>query len=65
MSVIGRLDKQVDEILITPLSKSRRDEDRPAPERGPEGDSRPPTPVENADVDESAPRADELPVWLL
>ncbi len=61
MSVIGRLDDQVDEILITPLSKRRRDEE-PAPPPSPEAD---PPPVEPADKDETSAKEDELPVWLL
>jgi len=65
MSVIGRLDEQVDEILITPLSKAGRVEDRPAPEREPEGDYPPEPPGETATADESAAKDDELPVWLL
>jgi hypothetical protein len=62
MPVIGRLDKQVDEVIISPVSKRRRDEDPPdedADERPPS--AQPQTPAH----DESSAERDELPVWLL
>ena len=67
MPVIGRLDGQVDEVIIRPISERRRDEAetpddpqrRETPERPPA--AQPQTP----DADESSKRADELPVWLL
>ena len=62
MSVIGRLDDQVDEILITPLSRRRSDDEEPAPPRRPEAD---PPPDEPADKGETSAKGDELPVWLL
>ena len=65
MSVIGRLDKQVDEILINPLSKGRRDGEEPAPPTRPEADPPPAPPSETANEDETSARDDELPVWLL
>ena len=69
MSVIGRLDNQVDEIIISPVSKRRREE-APAAEvrdevpREPPEAARPPTP-HTPQPDESSADADELPVWLL
>jgi hypothetical protein len=62
MSVIGRLDEQVNEILINPLSRRRSDEEEPAPPPAPEAD---PPPDENADKDETAEGHGELPVWML
>ena len=61
MSVIGRLDKQVDEILINPLSKRRRDDEEPPTPPTPEPDP----PSEPSNEDETSPKDDELPVWLL
>ena len=61
MSVIGRLDKQVDEILINPLSKRRRDDEEPATPLTPEAEP----PNETANKDETATKDDELPVWML
>jgi len=61
MSVIGRLDKQVDEILINPLSKRRRDDEEPPTPPTPEPDP----PSEPANKDETSAEDDELPVWLL
>jgi hypothetical protein len=60
MAVIGRLDGQVEEVLITPLERGRERE-RPAVPP-------PPTPPETEDepsADETSPAPDELPVWLL
>jgi hypothetical protein len=65
MSVIGRLDEQVNKILIEPLSESARDEDRTTPGREPEGASRSASPVESPNEDETTAKDDELPVWLL
>ena len=67
MPVIGRLDGQVDEVIIKPISEQRREEEPPPEaERAPE----PPRPPERAPSqtlhpDESSAEADELPVWLL
>jgi hypothetical protein len=55
------MDEQVDEILIKPLSKKRRDAEEAAPPPVPEADP----PNETADRDETAAKDDELPVWLL
>ncbi len=68
MPVIGRLDGQVDEVLIKPVSRGRRgggeeapagadDEAAPAPA--------PPAETQTPRADESSGGAAELPVWLL
>jgi hypothetical protein len=64
MPVIGRLDGQVDEVIISPISKRRRDEEPPtpdeaAPEPLPSPKTQTPAPVE------SSAERDELPVRLL
>ena len=71
MPVIGRLDGQVDEVLIAPLAKRRREEAEPprADEeqtRGDATDSRGGHGKRAAqeEVEKGAVR-DELPVWLL
>jgi hypothetical protein len=64
MPVIGRLDRQVDEVIISPVSERRRggapperDEDAPGP---------PPSPTTQTPAPpESSADRDELPVWLL
>lgn len=63
MPVIGRLDKQVDERIISPISNRRRDEETPPPSGG---DEDPPAPhTQTPSADESSAKTDELPVWLL
>ena len=69
MPVIGRLDGQVDEVIISPISRRPREEEpSPVPknEETP-GPSDPPAcpPSQTPNVDESSANADELPVWLL
>ena len=69
MPVIGRLDGQVDEVIIKPISE-RRGEDEPPPatkdEKAPEpSDSSDDAPVQTPHPGESSAEADELPVWLL
>jgi hypothetical protein len=62
MPVIGRLDGQVDEVIIKPISKRRRDEEPPdeeTPEQSPSPTTH--TPTHN----QSSADRDELPVWLL
>jgi len=62
MPVIGRLDKQVDEVIISPISDRRRDEEPPdedAPEPLPSPTTQTPS------QDESSAKPDTLPVWLL
>ena len=62
MPVIGRLDEQVHDVLISPVSKRRPGGEQPRPDREPappeESPRKPPE-------DESRGRPDELPVWLL
>ena len=69
MPVIGRLDGQVDAVIIKPISGRRRQEDSPAPAHSREAPE-PPAPAERdpsqtPDRDESSAAGDELPVWLL
>jgi hypothetical protein len=74
MPVIGRLDEQVNEIIISPVSQRRRDKEQPSQQPG----EAPPVTSDSAEtgpehatvprtssVDESADGPDELPVWLL
>ena len=62
MPVIGRLDEQVDEHIIRPISNRRGDEERP-PRRQ---DGAPPaTQTQTPPEGESSAKSDELPVWLL
>lgn len=68
MSVIGRLDGQVDEIIIKPISgRLREEEASPPPDDG--GAPRPSAPPDRAAQTphpcESSAEPDELPVWLL
>jgi hypothetical protein len=71
MPVIGRLDGQVDEVIIGPISDRRRGEDAPAdagdapdaPHDAPEPQTPPPTHTQT--TGESSADTDELPVWLL
>ncbi|HZT59231.1 MAG TPA: hypothetical protein VFA21_11455 [Pyrinomonadaceae bacterium] len=64
MPVIGRLDEQVDGVLISPVSKRRRDEQ---PSRKDEDSTARPddAPTQTPTKDESSANAGELPVWLL
>jgi hypothetical protein len=69
MPVIGRLDGQVDEVIIKPISERRRGEETPPPPAGghepPPADPPGSAPVQTHDTDESSPDTGELPVWLL
>lgn len=69
MPVIGRLDGQVDEVIIKPISGRRREEEPPTPpqaERAPAPLSPPEgAPAQTPHPGESSAGADELPVWLL
>ncbi|MDT7688428.1 MAG: hypothetical protein QOE46_1187 [Acidobacteriota bacterium] len=76
MPVIGRLDGQVDDVLISPISKRQRDEHSSANADGPsdettgsQRESPAPAarlaPINTPPEGESSARADELPVWLL
>ena len=67
MPVIGRLDEQVDALLISPLAKKRRTGPE---ETAPAEQQQPPAPTATArdetDTDiESKPGRETLPVWLL
>ena len=68
MPVIGRLDGQVDEVLISPVSRRRRGEPEDAP-AGAEGEgaraTAPPAETHTPRADESSAGPGELPVWLL
>ena len=70
MPVIGRLDGQVDEVIIKPISERRR-EDGPPPPAAPGGEAPEPpdraerAPAQTPDPGESSARPPELPVWLL
>jgi hypothetical protein len=71
MPVIGRLDGQVDEVLIAPLEKRRGAGDEPP--RGGDGQTRGAAKGKRGEHGERAARdesekdagRDELPVWLL
>jgi hypothetical protein len=72
MPVIGRLDGQVDDVLIAPISKRRRDEEQPSrqveepnAQREKIEHSDPPVTNQTPTEDESSAQADELPAWLL
>ncbi|MDT7603468.1 MAG: hypothetical protein QOF61_1465 [Acidobacteriota bacterium] len=61
MPVIGRLDKQVNDVLIEPVGKNRPREERDAPD-----DARRPATEEAERRDEEQSRGEgQLPVWLL
>jgi len=66
MPVIGRLDGQVDKVLIEPLSKKGEREDAPANVPAQPSAPRPSvteSPADDAPGPKLRPR--ELPVWLL
>ena len=69
MPVIGRLDGQVNDVLISPISRRQREEEPPPVTKNEETPepSNPPdrTPSQTPHEDESSANADELPVWLL
>jgi hypothetical protein len=69
MPVIGRLDEQVNDLIIAPVSNRLRDEAQPSgrrSEEAPEASPRPAsTPTQTPPVVESSGESDELPVWLL
>jgi hypothetical protein len=69
MPVIGRLDGQVDEVIISPISRRPREEEPPPVTKNEEtpepSDSPGRTPSQTPNADESSANADELPVWLL
>ena len=69
MPVIGRLDGQVDEVIISPISRRPRGEEPPPDSKNEEtpepSDSPVPAPSQTPPTGESSANADELPVWLL
>ena len=72
MPVIGRLDGQVDELIISPISRRQQAEERPAlpagtPDRpgAPPDDGGPRAPTHTPRAGESSDEPGELPVWLL
>jgi hypothetical protein len=65
MPVIGRLDEQVDELIISPVSKRRRGEEPARDRREDAQESPPPAPTETPATGESSAERAELPVWLL
>ena len=62
MPVIGRLDGQVDELIIKPISERLRDEE--TPDEDAHEPAHPPT-THTPTNNQSSPERDELPVWLL
>ncbi|HEX8720993.1 MAG TPA: hypothetical protein VF736_10215 [Pyrinomonadaceae bacterium] len=66
MPVIGRLDGQVEEVIIKPVSGRRREDPPPETTEAGRAPAPPPSaPVQTPNSDESSPEAEELPVWLL
>jgi hypothetical protein len=63
MPVIGRLDGQVDEVLIKPIERGRGGEPAGAP--ADEAQPPPPEPADEAPRDETSTPPAELPVWML
>jgi hypothetical protein len=65
MPVIGNLDRQVDEVIISPVSKRRREEEPTIDEETPE-QAPPLVPTTHTPPPrESSDKPDTLPVWLL
>ena len=69
MPVIGRLDGQVDEVIISPISRRQREEEPPPVHKNEEtsapSDTADHAPSQTPSAGESSANADELPVWLL
>ena len=69
MPVIGRLDGQVEEVIISPVSRRHRAEEPPPVDKNEEtsapSDSSDHAPSQTPAADESSANADGLPVWLL
>ena len=63
MPVIGRLDGQVDEVLIKPLDRGRRREPSDAPAN--DAQPPPPEPTDEPPRGETSRDPGELPVWML
>jgi hypothetical protein len=64
MAVIGRLDGQVDEVIIKPISERRRGEEPPAPDEE-TSEPTPPHETHTPTPNQSSDKPDTLPVWLL
>ena len=67
MPVIGRLDGQVEDVIISPISNRQR-ADESDEKTNPSHDSTKPAPhasTQTLPTDESSAKPDELPVWLL
>lgn len=66
MGVIGRLDDQVNEIIIKPVGARREAEESRSPQEAPAPQPQP-APEEEAagSVEKERAEASELPVWLL
>jgi hypothetical protein len=62
MSVIGRLDKQVDEVLISPLERKKKQEMN---EEDEDASSREVVQTESEATVKKRPESGALPVWLL
>jgi hypothetical protein len=66
MSVIGRLDGQVDEIIIKPVGeRNRRVRDETATERAPRPETEAVEDRRAEETERPAARSNPLPVWLL
>ncbi|HEX8494381.1 MAG TPA: hypothetical protein VF658_16165 [Pyrinomonadaceae bacterium] len=73
MAVIGRLDDQVDSVLIAPLDRNRRgtaeaqEEEQQQPENRQPASSQMSAPAsdETKDLQNEQAEREELPVWLL
>ena len=69
MPVIGRLDGQVDEVIIAPISRRQREEGPPPVQKNEEtsepSDTPDHAPSQTPTEGESSANADGLPVWLL
>ncbi len=69
MPVIGRLDGQVEEVIISPVSRRQREEGPPPARKNEEtpepSDTSDHAPSQTPTAGESSANADELPVWLL
>ena len=69
MPVIGRLDGQVEEVIISPISRRQREEEPPPVPENEEtsepSDAPDHVPSQTPPSGESSAKTDELPVWLL
>jgi len=65
MPFIGRLDEQVDDVLISPVSKRRRNEQSSVRDEEPTARRDPNASTQTPSEDESSAKPDELPIWLL